>query len=76
MSVTRYGDSSVADVTGYTLISTGSISGTSVTISDIPSGYKDLALYFNDVKIATGDVLSVRVNGVSGTATYARSYTI
>ena len=54
---------------GMTQIATGTLSGTSVTISSIPTTYKDLQLVIRDVYVNTGTRLGLRWNGIT-TSTY------
>jgi hypothetical protein len=55
---------------GMTLISTTSFSGTSITLSSIPSTYKHLLMTFTDISFtAAARSLQMRVNGLS-TALY------
>jgi hypothetical protein len=60
-----------ASAGGQTLISTTSLSGTSVTISSIPSGYKHLQLVFQNMSAnGTGDLIWLRINGVTAANSY------
>jgi hypothetical protein len=52
---------------GMTLISSTSLSGTSTTISSIPSGYNELTLYINNARPDSNNVLWIRFNSDSGT---------
>lgn len=53
---------------GYTVISSGSLSGTSVNITSIPSTYIDLVLYIeNRTHNTTGGSAAIRVNNDSST---------
>jgi hypothetical protein len=51
---------------GMTSIATGTLSGTSVTISSIPSTYINLYLVLNNPYTPTGDQIGVRLNGNTG----------
>ena len=56
-----------ASAGGMTLISTTALSGSSVTLSSIPSTYKNLQLVIRDVATATDDnYMLLRFNGDSG----------
>jgi hypothetical protein len=57
---------------GMTLISTTTLSGSSVTLSSIPSTYKNLQLVIRDVATATDDnYVLLRLNGDSGSNRHA-----
>jgi hypothetical protein len=57
---------------GMTLISTTTLSGSSVTLSSIPSTYKNLQLVIRDVATATDDnYVLLRLNGDSGANRHA-----
>jgi hypothetical protein len=55
---------------GMTLISTTTLTGASVTLSSIPSGYNHLYLLVKGVNPSTNANLSFRINGVSTVSTY------
>lgn len=70
---------------GMTLISSTSLSGTSTTISSIPSGYNELRLYITNARPDSNNVLYMRFNGdtsnnyatatgSSGSVGYSTSY--
>jgi hypothetical protein len=50
-----------------TQIASGTLSGTSVTISSIPSTYKQITLYIFNIANTTGDDSRIRFNGDTGT---------
>ena len=52
---------------GWTLIQSGSLSGSTYTISSIPSTYKDIRFVMKNASSASGGVLFLRLNGDSGT---------
>ena len=54
----------------FTSIATGSLSGSSVTISSIPSTYTDLKLYISNVDFSTDSKVFLRFNGDAGTSQY------
>lgn len=56
-----------ASAGSMTQIATGSFSGTSVTISSIPSTYKQLSLWILNIANSTGDASRIRLNGDTGT---------
>jgi hypothetical protein len=60
---------------GMTSLATGSLSGTSVTISSISGSYRDLVLVILGAKNATANsFFRLRVNGDSGASNYFYSY--
>jgi hypothetical protein len=85
--LTSDGDTAIWDTTvagGMTLLSTTSLSGATVTISAIPSGYQYLVLYLQDHYPNTDDVtLRMQFNGDTGnnyswrgmTANYSGTWT-
>jgi hypothetical protein len=55
----------------YTQLATGSLSGTSVTLSSISSSYKKLVLVLNNVSLSGSDEIIFQMNGVtSGTYSF------
>ena len=57
---------------GMTLLSTTTLSGTSTTISSIPTGYKNLVAVFQTVQCnGNGDSIWFRINGIADASTYA-----
>ena len=62
---------------GMTLISTTTLSGTSITLSSIPTGYVDLRLIIKNFDPATdGDYICVRFNGDTGANRYVYRTTV
>ena len=55
-----------ADPGGYTSIASGSLSGSSLSLSSIPTTYKDLIVVFRDYYFANDDHLSAYVLGTTG----------
>lgn len=55
---------------GMTLISTTSLTGASVTLSSIPTTYKNLMLVVKSAYASNQDFLSLRFNGDSGGGSY------
>jgi hypothetical protein len=56
---------------GMTLISTTTLSGASVTLSSIPTGYVNLYLLIKNVTPSANNSIFLRMNGVSTANTYA-----
>jgi hypothetical protein len=55
---------------GVTLISTTTLTGASVTLSSIPTTYKNLSLLIKSAYSSNQDFLSLRLNGDSGSTSY------
>jgi hypothetical protein len=55
----------------FTSIATGSLSGSTITISSIPSTYTDLKLYITNLDISVDTKFRLRFNGDSGSSQYA-----
>jgi hypothetical protein len=51
---------------GYTLISSGSLTGSSVSITSIPATYYRLAIFCNDFYPSVDDSLAISVNSTTG----------
>jgi hypothetical protein len=51
---------------GMTQIASGNLSGTTVTISSIPSTYKAISLWIINISNTTGDASRMRLNGDTG----------
>jgi len=65
---------------GMTSLASGSLSGASLSLSSIPSGYVDLVLYIRGAQGSSANQISFTINGVSGGSNYgggtlAGSYT-
>jgi hypothetical protein len=58
---------------GMTVIASGTLSGSSVTISSIPQTYNNLQLVFRNPLMTTGESISIRFNGDSSTNYYNSS---
>lgn len=64
-----------ASAGGMTSIASGSLSGTSVTISSIPATYNNLVLVVRDFyTVNNASELVIRLNGNSTTGTYSSGY--
>ena len=60
---------------GMTLISTTTLSGSSVTLSSIPSTYKNLQIVIrNFIPATTNESMRLRINGDSGASRHAQQY--
>jgi hypothetical protein len=60
---------------GMTSLATGSLSGTTVTLSSISGSYNNLVLFIQGAKNATGNTfLKMRLNGNSGASNYKYTY--
>lgn len=60
---------------GMTVIASGTLSGSSITISSIPQTYRNLQLVMRNTLMGTGNAPSIRFNGDTGTNYYNTSTT-
>lgn len=62
-----YVGGSPLSVGGMTQILTGSFSGNSVSITSIPSGYKDIVVIARNISMSANDQIRLRINGDTST---------